>query len=784
MIASRWSWALAILVLPAVGSQLSAQPRISHIGYVFPGGGERGKTIDVVVGGENMGPTDARRGLDYEVVIKGKRITDVIDVFISGGGIKAEVVSWYRPMTQGEAVAIGIQTMAKIEDVEKNEGRKITVQEAHKLLGITEEHLKEQEKYRKREADPKRQPNPQIAEELTVRIELAADAKFGDRELRLINAAGMSNPLYFYVAQYPETREQEPNDITPHQSVQVQLPSIINGQIMPGDVDRFWFEAKKGTKLVAHCSARGLIPYLADAVPGWFQAVLHLYDDQGNEVAFADSLGFLHDPVLYYEVPKDGHYVIEVHDSIYRGREDFTYRISIGEIPFVTGLFPLGGRAGQPCTVEVKGWNLPVKTISLEPSFYRGGGGVRPDILEQNNIFSNRVGFIVDTLKEEAETEPNDSPDRAQEVTTPIVINGRIDRPGDVDFFKFSGLGAIVAEVFARRMYSPLDSVVRLTDENGKVLASDDDYEDRAWPMITHHADSRLLTTTKGAHYVSIGDAQGRGGPDFAYRLYIRPPRPDFDLRVTPSSVTARAGTCVPITVHALRKDGFNEDIALELVNPPKGFALGGAWVPGGQDKVRLTLTVPDEGAKEPFLLQLAGYATVQGRRLLRPAFPADEMTQAFILQHIVPTKEWAVFVQGKGAARPPCTCVDTGLRLAADGGGQARFMVAEGIDPNNLRFELSEPPKGITLETPKPVGLTRGLIVPIKCDPQVVKPGTKGNLLFILSQESTYVDRKDNKLGTSKSVFGMHPAVPYEVIAGKKTTRPLPRDRQAAKSN
>jgi hypothetical protein len=389
--------------------------------------------------------------------------------------------------------------------------------------------------------------------------------------------------------------------------------------------------------------------------------------------------------------------------------------------------------------------------------------------LEQNNIFSNRVGFIVDTLREEAEKESNNSPEAAQEVATPVVINGRIDKPGDVDYFKFSGLGSVVAEVFARRMYSPLDSVVRLTDENGKVVAYDDDFEDKAWPMITHHADSRLLATTKGAHYISIADTQGRGGPDYAYRLYIRPPRPDFDLRVTPSSVTAQAGTCVPIWVHALRKDGFNGDIALELVNPPKGFALSGAWVPGGQDSVRLTLSVPSEAASEPFLLQLNGFAVIQGRRLLRPAFPADEMTQAFILKHIVPTKEWAVFVTGKPPGKPPCAFVDNGVRIPLGGTGQARFMVDQGIDSHNLRFELSEPPKGISLQEPVPVGMTRGLIVPIKCDADKVKAGFKGNLVFILAQENSYVDKKDKKLITSRSVIGMLPAVPFEVVAGKR---------------
>lgn len=764
----RWRSALAVAMLLAAGSQAFAQApsKAAHIGYVYPGGGCRGTTFDVVVGGENMGPPDARRGLDYEVVIKGKRIKDIADVFISGGGIKAEVVSWYRPMTQGEAVRIGIQTMAKIEDVEKQEGRKITVEEAHKLLGITEEHLEEQKKYRKREADHKRQPNPQIAEELTIRVQISPDAAVGERELRFLTEAGMSNPLYFYVGQYPETSEREPNDVVPEPTVQIKLPMVVNGQVFPGDVDRFEFEAKKGTKLVARCDARGLIPYLADGVPGWFQAILHLYDDKGKEVAFADSLGFLHDPCLYYEVPKDGKYVIEVHDSIFRGREDFTYRITLGEIPFVTGLFPLGGRAGEPCDVQVKGWNLPVQSIRLNPEFARGRS-LLPVVIEKNNISSNRVGFLVDSLREIDEKEPNNTPDAAQEITVPIVINGRIDRVGDVDFFKFTGLGTVVAEVYARRLYSPLDSVVRLTDSEGKVLAYNDDYEDRAWPLITHHADSRLLTTTKGAHFISIGDAQGRGGPDYAYRLYVRPPRPDFDLRVTPSSVTARPGSSVPITVYALRRDGFNDDIALELENAPKGFVLSGAWVPGGQDQVRLTLTVPPEPSKEPFLLQLYGQALVQGRRILRPAFPSDEMIQAFILQHIVPTKDWAVFVTGGAAGKLPCTSVDKGIRIPINGTGQARFLVDQGTDARNLRFELSEPPKGISIQ--EPVAVERGVIVPIKCEPDKLKAGQKGNLLFVLSQERSFLSKTDKKLVTSKWVMGMLPAIPFEIASGKR---------------
>ncbi len=74
--------------------------------------------------------------------------------------------------------------------------------------------------------------------------------------------------------------------------------------------------------------ARRLIPYLADAVPGWFQATVAVYDANGNELASADDYRFDPDPVLYYEIPRDGEYEMEIHDAIYRGREDFVYRVS------------------------------------------------------------------------------------------------------------------------------------------------------------------------------------------------------------------------------------------------------------------------------------------------------------------------------------------------------------------------------------------------------------------------------------------------------------------------
>jgi hypothetical protein len=127
---------------------------------------------------------------------------------------------------------------------------------------------------------------------------------------------------------------------------------------------------------------------------------------------------------------------------------------------------------------------------------------------------------------------------------------------------------------------------------------------------------------------------------------------PDFELRVVPSTINARAGASVSVTVYALRKDGFSGDIALSLKDAPSGFALSGGGVPADKDEAKLMLKVPAMSIKEPVSLCMEGRAVIQGRELVRPAVPADDMMQAFFYRHLVPAKDLKVTVMGRAA--PP----------------------------------------------------------------------------------------------------------------------------------
>jgi hypothetical protein len=505
-----------------------------------------------------------------------------------------------------------------------------------------------------------------------IEVSIAPDAEPGTRELRVRTPSGISNPMVFHVGQVPEFsrkpmvtssyevlgKEELALRKRPAEEVEdrVTLPCILNGQIASGEVNRYRFTARKGQRLVITTQARQLIPYIADAVPGWFQPVLVLRDAEGKEVAYDDDYRFNPDPTILCEAPRDGEYVLSIYDSIYRGREDFVYRITLGELPFVISIFPIGAQVGAPVEVKATGWNL--ESAEVTPPAADARPGIHLLAARNKGLVSNPVPFALDTLPECVEKEPNDTLRQAQRVTLPIIINGRMDRPNDWDVFRFTGRAGetIVAEVYARRLDSPLDSVLKLTDATGKLLAWNDDNEDLGSGLNTHHADSylRVKLLADGTYYLHLSDTARDGGEEYAYRLRISEAQPDFALRVVPSSVSLRSKANAQLSVYAIRKDGFTGPIKLTLKDPPAGFTAAPASMSGTQEVARLNLRTTLVETPEPLNLTVAGSATIGEREVSHDAVPAEDRMQAFMWRHLVPAAELKALVFNPSAQPPP----------------------------------------------------------------------------------------------------------------------------------
>ena len=679
---------------------------------------------------------------------------------VSGAGVQATIVEHFKPLTAGQATQLRDRLKELMDKKPPTAADQASIAEIRKkLAGFI-----------------RRPTAPAIAETVRVQIALTASAAAGDRELRLATPNGLTNPLKFCIDQLPETsksRAQATDEARgrgqiranpPEPPAEITLPTIVNGQITPGGVDRYRFQAVKGQRIVLAVKARELIPYISDAVPGWFQAALSLSDARGREVNYADHFLFHPDPVLYYEIPEDGPYTFEIHDSIYRGREDFVYRIAAGELPFVTSIFPLGGKAGTRIPVELRGWNLPTSKVIQDAK--GKPAGVYPIAAHAGEWTSNAMPFAIDALPETGEKEPNNRKENAQRVRLPVIVNGRIDQPGDADVFRIDGRAGdeLIAEVTARRLNSPLDSLLRLTDAAGKELASNDDYEDKGAALLTHQADSRLHVKLpgNGAYYLYLTDTQGKGGPDFGYRLRISRPQPDYELRVTPASINARAGATVPVTVYALRRDDFAGEISIQLKDAPGGFLLSGGTIPAGTDQVRLTLTVPGR-PEAPHALALEGHATIAGHDVRRSAVPAEDMMQAFAYHHLVAAREWLAEVTGQ--PRPNARAAwrlesEKAVKLPVGGAATVRIALTAPRMADLIRLELNEPPDGIAIQSVET--LREGVGIVLRVDAKT-HAGLKGNLIVDAFMERAAPNAP--QAARRRVPLGTLPAIPFEVV-------------------
>jgi len=628
-----------------------------YIGFVYPAGGQQGTTFRVRLGGQGL------HGIN--------------GAYVSGTGVKAIIVEYNKKMNPQEVQLLNEQLRELKFEPPETPDLAITNM-IERIQKLTREHVLQT-------------ACASIANIVIVEVSIEPDAAPGLREIRVTTPRGVSNPLVFNVGQVPEysaepmvtcplvilgkeelSLRRKKRDVAKQggsemmmteepmmmgsagaqsdlddEEVSVNIPCIMNGQIAAGTVDRYRFAAKKGQKLVISAQARELIPFLADAVPGWFQAVLVLCDAKGKELAYADDYYFKPDPVMLFEVPEDGEYLLAIYDAIYRGREDWVYRITIGELPFVTSIFPMGGRVGEATKVAVRGWNLEKTSLVLdmknkEPGIYpitvRGKGG----------LVSNPMPFSLDSIPDCPEKEPNSQSKTAQKVTLPVMVNGHIDKTSRKDIFQFEGKAGdeVVAEVFARRLSSPLDPVLKLTDASGKIIALNDDREDATGGINTHHADSyiRSKLPASGTYYIHLDDTQHKGGDDYGYRLRISAPQPDFALRLVPSMISIRSNSAAGLRAFAFRQDGFTNPIVFAMKGNTNDFTAAGRMT-GTQAMTQVTVKTKLAETKEPVNLVIEGYTMNKTQRIAHVAVPSEDRMQAFLWRHLVPAQELKALV-------------------------------------------------------------------------------------------------------------------------------------------
>lgn len=289
-----------------------------------------------------------------------------------------------------------------------------------------------------------------------VTLTVADTAAPGPVELTLHSPAGKSAPLKLMVTRFASTLE---SDLKSESMGTRELPwasTIGGGLSQAGETDRYAIALNQGQDVAVQLHTSPLGSKL--------EPVLTLSDAQGKVIA-QSALGH-----LGAKSPGAGRYVLTLHDRDYRGGAEFQYHLDFGPIPVVTTVFPLGVPTGRTTPIHVQGVHLPGGdqglTVPLTvPKETPAGTSLPVAIPELKETPLGKLTVVAGEFPAQIAT-----PSGTEVRHVPVTVDGILALPGEEQTIRFPAKKGVrlVLETEARRLGSPVDSLIEILDTAGK----------------------------------------------------------------------------------------------------------------------------------------------------------------------------------------------------------------------------------------------------------------------------------------------------------------------------
>lgn len=514
----------------------------------------------------------------------------------------------------------------------------------------------------KAKPDPKKKPAPPTP--ITrLRITIAPDVPIGSYDVRLVNKYGVSNPRVFVVTDLNPLDEKEPNNDV-EQAQKIAIGTVISGSLANGvDVEYSQFTGKKGQRVLVHC--------MAASIDSRLQPELRVFDMAGRQIAY-DRASVGQDGLVDVTLPEDGDYRIRLNQFAYTGGgADYFYRLNVSTGPWVDAVFPPMVEPGKSAQITLFGRNLPGG--KADPTALVDGRvldrltvTVNAPAADEQLTFEGLIGSQAATLDGFTyrfrgptgvanprlltfatapvvlENDDNDTAAKAQLISTPCEVAGRVDKRRDRDWFVFEAKKGqtLMIEAYSHRLGAPTDLYVSVRNLQGKTpqeitLLDDPNAADnlgmRIYTSSNDPAPYRFVAPADGKYHLLVAShtADTQADPTHIYRLRLTPPRPDFRLvampadKHRPDTLSTGPSGRDHYTVFASRRDGFKGDITLTVEGLPPGLTSPPQILSRNMKSAHLVLTAAPDAKPFTGTVRVVGTALIDGKKVARTARPA-----------------------------------------------------------------------------------------------------------------------------------------------------------------
>lgn len=417
------------------------------------------------------------------------------------------------------------------------------------------------------------------AKKFKAKLTIAPDCAFGEHLLRVRTKSGLSHTRSFWVGQYDNTAEKEPNNDFAVPQV-IPFNTTIAGSLENEDVDYYAIQAKKGQRISAE--VEGI--RLGNA---FFDPYLAILNTERFEIASSDDTPLLlQDPMLSIIAPEDGTYIVQIRESSYTGSAACRYRLHVGGFPRPSAIYPAGGKTGTDLAVKLLG--DPTGEIQQTVKLSSPAGQMQPLHAGADGLVAPTAQPLrVSAYDNVMEAEPNNSIKQATKAPTPLPLafNGVIASDGDDDWFQFAAKKGqrFIFRAHAKTIGSPLDPVINVYGPDNKHISGNDDADSKQ--------DAKLDFTAPadGDFKIRVRDHLKKGSPLHVYRIEADAPRPSVALTIpyfgrrdsqSRQMIYVARGNRFATQLTATRSN-LGGDLKFSAPGLPKGVTLKAQTMPG-----------------------------------------------------------------------------------------------------------------------------------------------------------------------------------------------------------